>query len=80
MTITSACYYVSYSVSALSVLQLYEIAHTDGFDTAKDAYLKLFTYVDENPDMTMEEILTYAGMCSFKDENLYIDLKNYLSK
>ena len=78
MTITSPCYYVSYSVSAISVLQLYEMAHTDGFDVAKDAYLKLFTYVDENPEMTMEEILAYAGMLSYNDEELYVNLKNYM--
>ena len=80
MTITSACYYISYSVSALSVLQLYDIANTQGFDVAKDAYLKLFTYVDENPEMTMEEILTYAGMRSFKDEQLYISMNEYFLK
>ena len=80
MTITSACYYVSYSVSAISVLQLYEMANTDGFDVAKDAYLKLFTYVDENPEMTMEEILTYAGMLSFEDEQLYKNLNEYFLK
>ena len=79
MTITSPCYYISYSVSAISVLQLYEMANTDGFDAAKDAYLKLFTYVDENPEMTMEEILEFAGMLSYDDEQLYIDLKNSLS-
>ena len=77
MTITSACYYISYSVSALSVLQLYEIANAHGFDAAKDAYLKLFTYVDENPEMTMEEILAYAGMRSFNDEELYISMNKY---
>ena len=80
MTITSPCYYVSYSASAISVLQLYEMANTDGFDVAKDAYLKLFTYVDENPDMTMEQILEYAGMLSFDDEELYVNLKNYFVK
>ncbi|MBR5797861.1 MAG: hypothetical protein IKY29_02800 [Clostridia bacterium] len=80
MTITSPCYYVSYSVSAISVLQLYEMAHTDGFDVAKEAYLKLFTYVDENPEMTMEEVLAYAGMLSYEDEQLYINLKNYMTK
>lgn len=79
MTITSPCYYVSYSVSAISVLQIYEMAQTDGFNVAKDAYLKLFTYVDENPEMTMEEILEYAGMLSFNDEQLYINLKNSMS-
>lgn len=80
MTITSACYYISYSVSALSVLQVYEMANTDGFDVAKDAYLKLFTYVDENPAMTMEEILGYAGMLSYNDEQLYININEYFLK
>lgn len=80
MTITSPCYYVSYSVSSIAVLQLYEIANTDGFDTAKDAYLKLFTYVDYDCEMSMEEILDYAGLLSFVDEELYINLKNYMIK
>jgi len=80
MTITSPCYYVSYSVSALSVLQLYEMAHTSGFDTAKDAYLKLFTYVDENPEMTVEEVLDYAGLLSFSDVQLYENIANYMTK
>lgn len=80
MTITSPCYYVSYSVSAMSVLQLYEMANTDGFEVAKNAYLKLFTYVDENPEMTMEEILSYAGMLSYKDEALYVSIKDYMLK
>ena len=80
MTITSPCYYVSYSVSALSVLQLYEIANTDGFDAAKYAYLKLFTYVDANPEMTMDETLSYAGMTSFSNEQLYKDLYAYMSE
>jgi hypothetical protein len=80
MTITSPCYYISYSVSAISVLQLYEMANTDGFDAAKDAYLKLFTYVDEDPGMSMEEVLTYAGMLSFNNEQLYINLNKYFIK
>ena len=80
MTVQSPCYYVSYSVSAISVLQLYEIANTDGFDAAKDSYLKLFTYVDEDTEMTMEEILEYAGLLSFEDEELYKNLKDYMLK
>ena len=74
VTIQAPCYYVSYSVSALSVLQLYPMAKDD-FDTAIDAYLKLFTYVDEyeNNDeyMTTEQVLEYAGLYSFTDERLY---------
>ncbi len=80
MTITSPCYYVSYSISAVSVLQLYEMANTDGFDVAKDAYLKLFTYADVNPNMTMEEILAYAGMLSYTEEELYQNLSEFFTK
>lgn len=80
MTITSPAYYVSYSVSALSVLQLYEIAHSEGFDVAQEAYLKLFTYVDENPEMTVEEILDYAGLLSYSNEELYSSLHDYFIK
>ena len=78
MTITSACYYVSYSVSALAVLQVYEMAQTQGFDVAKDAYLKLFTYTDESTEMNMEEVLEYAGMLSYMDEELYININKLL--
>ena len=78
MTITSACYYVSYSVSALAVLQLYEMAHTESFDAAKDAYLKLFTYTDESTEMNMEDVLEYAGMLSYMDEELYIRINEFL--
>ena len=71
MTITSPCYYVSYSVSALSVLQIYANAKNTSFDEAKESYLKLFTYTDVNPEMTTEEVLEYAGLYSFTDEDLY---------
>ena len=80
MTIKSPCYYVSYSMSAISVLQLYEMANTDGFDVAKDAYLKLFTYVDEDPNMPVQDILEYAGMLSYDDEQLYINLRKSVTK
>ena len=79
MTITSPCYYVSYAVSALSVLQLYEIAETEGFDAAAEAYLKLFTYTDVNPDFTDSEVLEYAGMYSVTDEQLYISLQEFFA-
>lgn len=74
MTITAPCYYISYSVSALSVLQIYAKAQTD-FDGAQDSYLKLFSYVDElngeDDYMSTEEVLEYAGLYSFTDEQLY---------
>ena len=82
VTVLSPCYYVSYSVSALSVLQLYPMAAED-FDGAKDAYLKLFTYVDNYTDeedyITVEEVLEYAGLYSYTDEELYKSLYEYIS-
>ena len=71
MTITSPCYYVSYSISAISVLQLYEVAATDGMDAAIAAYLKLMSYVDEDPNMSLAEVLEYAGLYKYTDEELY---------
>ena len=77
VTIHAPCYYVSYSVSALSVLQLYPKALED-FDAAKESYLKLFTYIDTYTDeddyMTVEEVLEYAGLYSYTDEELYKSL------
>lgn len=80
VTIGSPCYYVSYAISALSVLQLYPMAGED-YDAAIDSYLKLFTYIDEveasGEYMTTEEILEYAGLYSFTDEELYASIYNY---
>lgn len=80
VTIGSPCYYISYAVSALSVLQLYPMAQED-YDAAIDSYLKLFTYTDveaaEGRYMTTEEILEYAGLYSFTDEKLYASIYDY---
>lgn len=82
VAIAAPCYYVSYSVSALSVLQLLPMGMED-FDAASNAYLKLFTYVDEYESeenyeyMTTEETLQYAGLMSFKDEELYKYINEY---
>ena len=76
MTISSPCYYVSYSVSAINSLQLYAKIYSDGFDAAKDSYLKLFTYTDVDPEMDMDEVLEYAGLKSYTSEDLYKELYN----
>ena len=80
VTISSPCYYISYSVSAISVLQLYPMAMED-MDSAIAAYSKLFTYVDEYESehdyMTVEETLEYAGLYSFTDERLYKMIYKY---
>ena len=75
VVVSSPCYYVSYGISALSVIQLYPMA-AENYDAAIDAYLKLFTYTDVNPYMTTEEILKYAGLYSFTEEELYVSIYN----
>ena len=79
VVIHAPCYYVSYSVSALSVLQLYPKANED-FDAAVDSYLKLFTYTDtleEDGYMDTEAVLEYAGLYGFTDEELYKSIYEY---
>ena len=83
VTLPAPCYYVSYSISAISVLQLYPMASADS-NAAIDAYLKLFTYTDtltdESDYMTAEEVLEYAGLYSYTDEELYKSIYNYFIK
>ena len=55
----------------MNSLQIYVKALNKGFDAAKDSYLKLFTYTDVDPDMTTEEILIYAGLTSYIDEQTF---------
>ncbi len=80
VTIGSPCYYISYAISALSVLQLHETANTDSLEAATESYLKLFTYTEIDPDMTTEEVLINAGMYSFNDEELYKALGAYFEQ
>lgn len=82
MTITSPCYYISYSVSAINALQLYTKIYSDGFDAAKESYLKLFTYTDsfesEEDYMTVEEVLVYADLLSYNDEETYKQIWSFV--
>ena len=82
VTIHSPCYYVSYSISAISVLQFYPMA-SENMSQATEAYSKLFTYVDEleseDDYMTAEEVLEYAGLYSYTDEQLYKMFSRYFA-
>ncbi len=79
MTISSPCYYISYAVSGINALQIYTMTSTDA-NAAKESYLKLFTYTDEDPEMTDSQILEYAGMLSYKDEQVYKNIYDFLKK
>ena len=71
VTISSPCYYISYAISGVNALQIYATTIIGGFNAAKDAYLKLFTYTDVDPEMTTEEVLLYAGLTSYLDEKTF---------
>jgi oligoendopeptidase F len=78
VTISSPCYYISYAVSGINALQIYVDAMGDGYENAKESYLKLFTYTDVDPDMTAEEVLLYAGLTSYTDEATFIKINKRL--
>jgi oligoendopeptidase F len=78
VTISSPCYYISYAVSGVNALQIYVDVMIKGYDVAKDSYLKLFTYTDVDPEMTLEQILTHAGLTSYVDEQTFVRIKNLL--
>lgn len=75
-----AAYYVSYALSMASSLQLYFKAELEGFEAAKTSYFKLITYTDEGTDMTYEEVLEYAGLYAYDDEELYKMIGNYFKQ
>lgn len=80
VTISAPCYYISYAISGVNALQIYATAMQKGFNVAKESYLKLFTYTDENPEMTTEEVLLYAGLTSYVDEETFTFIRMVLSK
>ena len=78
VTISSPCYYISYAISGINALQIYVTAMNEGFDVAKESYLKLFTYTDVDPEMTTEEVLLYAGLTSYVDEQTFVLIQSFL--
>ena len=78
VAISSPCYYISYAVSGVNALQIYANVDRLGFDAAKESYLKLFTYTDVDPDMTLEEVLLYAGLTSYTDEETFKNISLYV--
>lgn len=79
VTISSPCYYISYAISGVNALQIYVTAMSKGFDVAKESYLKLFTYTDVDSEMSTEEILLYAGLTSYLDEQTFTLIQSFLT-
>lgn len=71
VAIRQPAYYISYSISAVTSLQLFINANNKGFDSAINKYINLITYTDEYEDLTYEEVLLNANMYSYNDEELY---------
>ena len=71
VVVRSAGYYISYSVSMLCSLQL----ASDGtnFDQQVQAYLKLVNYseIEEQIDFNYKQVLEYAGLMSYDDEDMF---------
>ena len=63
-----------------NALQIYCSVEKNGFDVAKESYLKLFTYTDENSEMTTEEVLLYAGLTSYVDEATFTLIQSSLGR
>lgn len=83
VVVDSPCYYISYAMSALPSMGIFAKAEQDGFDAAKDSYLKLYTFSDQPTlahkaadgsvvvDATYDEILHFAGLYGAFDTQLY---------
>lgn len=69
--IFNACYYISYATSAVTSLQIFAKNTDTGFESAREAYFKLFTYNDVNKDYTYKQVLDYAGLYHYNDEKTF---------
>lgn len=89
VTFDNAAYYISYAMSALPCLELYAIAGNDGLDTARDSYIKLFTFSSNDEFIatdsfgdtyvkeSYEKILNWAGLKGPFQEELYEAIQEY---
>ena len=75
----SPCYYISYSISALESLQIFFEYLDNGYEAAKAKYFKLYDYVTlEREGMTYKDVLEYAGIPTYEDDELYDDAINFM--
>ena len=63
-TFESPMYYISYAVSALSALEIWQISRTAGESKAVDIWLDL---MQEQDDMDYEAVLEKVGLTPFTD-------------
>ena len=79
VTIRSAGYYISYSVSMCGSLQL----ASDGtnYDKMVESYLKLVNYTDveSQREFTYKQVLEHAGLYAYDDEEMFKYINKVLS-
>lgn len=85
----STAYYISYAMSALPCIELYAKAGNDGLEEARESYLKLFTFSqndafietdsfdDRYVTATYQEVLNWAGLQGPFQEGLYQSIQQY---
>ena len=80
-----AGYYISYAMSALPSLEIYAKAANEGLEAARESYIKLFTFSDNEAfmdvdqygdpfiknDVTYQQILNWAGLKGPFEAELY---------
>ena len=75
----SACYYISYSVSALESLQFFFEYQDNGYAAAQEKYYKLYDYVTlKKEGQTYLDVLEYVGIPTYEDDELYDDAINFM--
>lgn len=90
-----AGYYISYAMSALPALEIYAKSGIDGLEAARDSYLKLFTfsnnndfvsekiyddgYVERNLTASYETILNWAGLDGPFQKDLYTTIAEFFA-
>ncbi len=90
VVIEAPCYYISYAMSAIPCLELLSIADTEGFDAAKEIYLNLFTFTDDEANVETDDMgdkivkigfadtLEYVGLSSVFEGATYTRIAEYL--
>ncbi|MBQ8433413.1 MAG: hypothetical protein IJX23_01215 [Clostridia bacterium] len=79
VAIRSAAYYISYSVSMCSSLQL--MSDGTNYDEMVESYLKLVNYsdIESQRNFTYKEVLEYAGLYAYDNEEMFKYINRVLS-
>ncbi len=77
VVIEAPCYYISYAMSALPSMGIYVKAEKEGFAAAKESYLKLFAFSDEESLCKVLETQDDDGIVDKEVTATYEEILNY---